>query len=86
MGRSPSSCNRVAELPVAAIALEARHGALCKLEHISGNWLAAQLARLHVRYPEVPITFADSRPYAEDWTYRFLTAAIAYSDADNNGE
>jgi hypothetical protein len=25
----------------------------------------------------VQLVFADSRPHAEDWTYRFLTAALA---------
>lgn len=67
------------ELPVAAIVVEARYGALFKLEHVNGNWLADQLARLQVRYPEVQITYADSRAHAEDWTYRFLTAALADS-------
>src|ERR671939_506775 len=60
-----------------AIVVEARYSALFKLEHVNGNWLADQLARLQVRYPEVQLTFADSRPHAEDWTYRFLTAALA---------
>jgi hypothetical protein len=73
---------RLTELPVAAIVVEARYGALFKLEHFNGNWLADQLARLHVRYPEVQITFADTRPHAEDWTYRFLPVALADSDAD----
>jgi hypothetical protein len=27
--------------------------------------------------PEVHLVFADSRRYAEDWTYRFLTTALA---------
>ncbi|WP_276319851.1 hypothetical protein [Egibacter rhizosphaerae] len=35
------------------------------------------LARLQVRYPTVPIVFADSRKMAEEWTYRFLAAAHA---------
>ncbi len=69
---------RLAELPLAAIVVEARWSALFKLEHASGNWLADQLARLQVRYPSVPVVFADSRRFAEDWTYRFL--ATAYSD------
>ena len=68
---------RLSELPLAAIVVEARYGALFKLEHVNGNWLADQLARLQVRYPEVQLVFADSRPHAEDWTYRFLTAALA---------
>src|SRR5207247_4350845 len=68
---------RLAELPLAAVVVEARYAALFKLEHVDGNWLADQLARLEVRYPEVHLVFADSRLYAEDWTYRFLTTALA---------
>jgi hypothetical protein len=37
------------------------------------------LARLQVRYPEVQVVFADSRKFAEEWTYRFLAAALADS-------
>jgi len=70
---------RLAELPLAAVVVEARYGALFKLEHVNGNWLADQLARLQVRYPEIQLIFGDSRPHAEDWTYRFLTAALADS-------
>jgi hypothetical protein len=42
---------------------------------VNGSWLADQLARLEVRYPEVHLVFADSRRFAEEWTYRFLTTA-----------
>ena len=35
------------------------------------------LARLQIRYREIPIVFADSRKFAEEWTYRFLAAAVA---------
>jgi len=38
---------------------------------------------LQVRYPEIPVAFADSRKFAEEWTYRFLAAAL--SDA-NGGD
>jgi ERCC4-type nuclease len=68
---------RLTELPLAAVVVEAGYAALFKLEHVNGNWLADQLARLEVRYPEVHLVFADSRRYAEDWTYRFLTTALA---------
>jgi hypothetical protein len=30
-----------------------------------------------VRYPEIPVVFADSRKFAEEWTYRFLAAALS---------
>jgi hypothetical protein len=30
----------------------------------------------------VPIHFAETRPLAEEWTYRFLGAALAYAQPD----
>jgi len=42
---------RLSELPLAAIVIEARYSALFKREHVDGAWLADQLARLHIRYP-----------------------------------
>lgn len=68
---------RLSELPVAAVVIEGRYSALFKLEHVSSAWLADVLARLQVRYPEVQVVFADSRKFAEEWTYRFLAAALA---------
>jgi hypothetical protein len=68
---------RLAELSLAAVVVEARYSALYKLEHVNGSWLADQLARLEVRYPEVHLVFADSRRFAEEWTYRFLSTALA---------
>jgi hypothetical protein len=77
---------RLAELPLAAVVVEARYSALYRLEHVNGSWLADQLARLAVRYPEVNLVFADSRRFAEEWTYRFLTTAFAdASDPSPNG-
>jgi hypothetical protein len=68
---------RLSELPLAAIVIEARYSALFTLEHVNGTWLADQLARLHVRYPEIHLVYADTRRHAEDWTHRFLTTALA---------
>jgi hypothetical protein len=68
---------RLSELPLAAIVIEARYSALFKLEHVDGAWLADQLARLHVRYPDIHLVYADTRRHAEDWTHRFLTTALA---------
>jgi hypothetical protein len=67
---------RLAELPLAAVVVEARYSALFKLEHVNGNWLADQLTRLQVRHAGIPIVFADTRRHAEDWTHRFLTTAF----------
>jgi ERCC4-type nuclease len=77
---------RLSELPLAAVVVEGRYSALFKLEHVNGSWLADQLARLEVRYPEVHLVFADSRRFAEEWTYRFLSTALAdASDPHANG-
>jgi hypothetical protein len=72
----------LAAVPLAAVVVEARYAALFKLEHVNGGWLADQLTRLAVRYPEVRVMFADTRPLAEDWTYRFLAAAIGDASLD----
>jgi hypothetical protein len=68
---------RLAEVPIAAVVVEGRYPALLASPHVPGGWLGDVLARLQVRYPEVQIVFADSRRFAEEWTYRFLAAAIA---------
>ena len=34
------------------------------------------LARVQVRYPEIPIVFLETRALAEEWTYRWLGAAL----------
>lgn len=46
------------------------------------GFVTEMLAALTVRYPSVPIHFAETRPLAEEWTYRFLGAALAYYQAD----
>src|SRR4051794_9199523 len=40
---------RLAELPLAAVVVEARYSALYKLEHVDGGWLCDQLTRLQSR-------------------------------------
>jgi hypothetical protein len=53
---------RLAELPLAAIVVEARYSALFKLEHVNGSWLADQLTRLQVRYPTSPSSSPTTPP------------------------
>jgi hypothetical protein len=67
---------RLGELPLSAVVVEGRYPALLSSPHVPGGFLVDILARLQVRYPEVQIIFADSRRFAEEWTYRFLAAAI----------
>jgi hypothetical protein len=71
----------LAALPTAALVVEERYGSLLKVERVQPGWLLELVAQLQVRYPAVPIVFADSRKLAEEWTYRFLAAALAHAAA-----
>jgi hypothetical protein len=69
-------------LPRAAVAVEDRYSAVFKLEHVQPGFVAELLAAVQIRYPSVPIVFLETRPLAEDWTFRFLGAALAYAQAE----
>jgi hypothetical protein len=62
-------------LPVSAVVVEERYSAVIAHAHVKPGWLADLIARLHVRAPNVPIVYAETRALAEDWTYRFLATA-----------
>ena len=72
----------MASLPRAAVVIEDRYSSLFKLEYTQPGFVTELLAALTVRYPTVPIHFAETRPLAEEWTYRFLGAALAYHQAE----
>lgn len=72
----------MAALPRAAVVVEDRYSSLFKLEYTKPGFVTELLAALTVRYPTVPIHFAETRPLAEEWTYRFLGAALAYHQAE----
>jgi ERCC4 domain len=65
-------------LPAAAVVVEERYAALAAAPRVTPGWPCELVAQLQVRYPSVPIVFADSRKLAEDWTLRFLAAATAH--------
>jgi hypothetical protein len=71
----------MATIPRAAVVVEDRYSSLFKLEHTQPGFVTEMLAALTIRYPTVPIHFAETRPLAEEWTYRFLGAALAYHQA-----
>ena len=72
---------RLAEMPLAAVVVEGRYSELFRLQHVDTAWIADVLSRLHARYPEVQVAFADSRKFAEEWTYRFLASAASDHEA-----
>lgn len=61
----------------AAVVVEDRYSALFKVPRVAPGFLADLLGALQVRYPHVPIVFCETRPLAEEWTFRFLGAALA---------
>lgn len=71
----------MATLPRAAVVVEDRYSSLFKLQYTQPGFVTELLAALTVRYPTVPIHFGETRPLAEEWTYRFLGAALAYHQA-----
>lgn len=68
----------LAAIPHAAVVVEDRYSAVFKLEHTRPSTIAEQLGEAAARFPSVPIVFADTRRLAQEWTYRFLGAALAH--------
>ena len=44
--------------------------------------VADGLAELQVRWPNVAVVFCETRPLAEEWTYRYLAAALAWAEGE----
>ncbi len=66
----------LAALPRAALVIEDRYSSVFRLDHVRLTVVADGLAEAQVRFPEVPIVFCETRPLAEEWTNRFLGAAL----------
>lgn len=67
----------LASLPRAAVVIEERYSAVFRLERVRPAVVAGGLAEVQVRWPTVPIVFTETRPLAQEWTFRFLGAALA---------
>jgi len=73
---------KLAEVPRAAVVVEDRYGNLLKHAYAPAGFLPDMLARVQVRYPEIPILFLETRPLAEEWTFRYLGAALAEHESE----
>ena len=67
----------LARLPATAVVVEGTYSQLLRRGFVDGAWLAEIVARLHVRYPTVPIVFVETRALGERWTFDFFAAAAA---------
>jgi len=72
-------------LPRAAVVIEDRYSQVFKLDYVRPAVVADGLAELQVRWPEIPIVFCETRPLAEEWTYRYLAAAHTWADGEQAG-
>lgn len=73
----------LAALPRAAVVVEDRYLQVFTLDRVRPAVVADGLAELQVRFPTVPIVFAETRPLAEEWTYRYLAAVHAWAGAED---
>lgn len=76
-GRLTFTMAELSTLPAAAVVVEDRYTALFGVERVERGWLPELVARVQVRFPNVPIVFCDNRKFAEEWTFRYLGAALA---------
>lgn len=75
----------MAAVPHAAVVVDDRYSSLFKLAHVRPVTVAEQIAEAAVRYRAVPIVFAETRQLAQEWTYRFLGAAIEHRSNERAG-
>jgi hypothetical protein len=81
-GNLPYVLAELATLARAAVVVENRYSDLLRLPHVSTSFVSELLAAVQVRYPGVPIVFCETRPLAEEWTFRFLGASLALVQAE----
>ena len=74
-GRLRYALAHLASLSRAAVVVEDRYSAIFRLDRVRPGVVADGLAEAQVRFPTVPIVFCETRPLAQEWTYRFLGAA-----------
>jgi hypothetical protein len=56
------------------VIVEDGYSKIFKHPYASGSVAAERLAELQAQFPAVPIVFCETRPLAEEWTYRWLGA------------
>ncbi len=75
-GRLRHAMAELAAVGRAAVVVEDRWSAVFAQDHVRPAVVADGIAELQVRYPTVPIVFAETRKLAQEWAYRFLGAAL----------
>lgn len=81
-GRLRYALGELAALPRAAVVVEDRYSQIFKQDRVRPAVVADAVAECQVRWPNVAIVFCETRPLAEEWTYRWLAAAWAWAVSD----
>ncbi|HWJ80605.1 MAG TPA: histone-like nucleoid-structuring protein Lsr2 [Nocardioides sp.] len=72
-------------VPRAAVVVEERYSRAFQHAVVRASVVADALAEAQVAFPTVPIMFCETRKLAQEWTYRFLAAAVAAAELDEYG-
>jgi hypothetical protein len=75
----------LAAVPRAAVVVEERYSRAFQHEVVRASVVADALAEAQVAFPTVPIMFCETRKLAQEWTYRFLAAALSAAELDDYG-
>jgi ERCC4 domain len=81
-GRLRYALGELATIARAAVVVEDRYSRLFTLDRVRPADIVDGLAELQVRWPTIPIVFCESRPLAEEWTYRYLAAAHQWATTE----
>jgi hypothetical protein len=68
------------------VVVEDRYSKLFDLTFVRPATVADALAEAAVRFPSVPVFFAETRALAEQWTYRYLAAALTEVGLEQAGD
>lgn len=84
-GKLKYQLTELASCPRAAVVVEERYSRALRHEIVRSSVVADGLAECQIAFPNVPIMFCENRKLAQEWTYRFLGAAMVAADLDATG-
>lgn len=76
----------LAALDHAAVVVEDRYSRILGLTHVRPAVVLDGLGECQARFPTVPVIFAETRPLAQEWTFRFFGAALARGEDESAAE
>lgn len=78
-GKLRYALGELATLPRAAVVVEESYSKVFAQERVRPAVVADGLAEVQIAWPSIPIVFCDTRKLAEEWTYRWLSAAYVWA-------